>query len=86
MIMLIGMVLSGSYLPLQLWPKFMQSFLILQPFAGYLDIPIRLYIGTLSAQGAILAVGLQLVWSMVFIIAGKLLMAKRLKSIIVQGG
>lgn len=86
LIMLIGMVLSGSYLPLQLWPKFMQSFLILQPFAGYLDIPLRLYLGTLSAQNALWAVGLQLAWSILFIISGRLLMAKQLKSIIVQGG
>ncbi len=86
MLMLIGGVLSGNYLPLQLWPEFMQDFLLIQPFAGYLDIPLRLYIGTLLPRDAVWAIGLQLGWSVVFIILGKLLMARRLKNIIIQGG
>lgn len=84
--MLIGGVLSGTYLPLQLWPKFMQGFLLIQPFAGYLDIPLRLYIGTLLPKDVFFAIGIQLMWIIIFIIAGRILMSKRLKSIIVQGG
>lgn len=85
-IMLIGGVLSGSYLPLKLWPDFMQKFLLLQPFAGYLDIPLRLYLGVLSPDNAGWAIGLQLLWSLLFIALGKFLMSLRLKKIIVQGG
>ena len=85
-IMLIGGVLSGGYLPLQLWPEFMQGFLLIQPFAGYLDIPLRLYIGTLAPGDAFWVIGLQLFWVTVFITVGKIIMSKRLKSIIVQGG
>lgn len=85
-IMLVGGVLSGSYLPLQLWPQFMQGFLLVQPFAGYLDIPLRLYIGTLAPVDAVWAIGLQLLWSAVFIFAGRRVMARQLKNIIVQGG
>ena len=84
--MLIGGVLSGGYLPLQLWPKFMQGFLIAQPFAGYLDIPLRLYIGTLTPAEGIGAIGLQLIWILIFVGAGKGMLTKKLKSIIVQGG
>lgn len=85
-IMLIGGILSGAYLPLQLWPDFLQGFLLVQPFAGYLDIPLRLYIGTLLPGNGVWAIGLQLFWILVFVAAGKVLMAHRLKSIIVQGG
>jgi ABC-2 type transport system permease protein len=84
--MLIGGVLSGAYLPLQLWPKFMQGFLLIQPFAGYLDIPLRLYIGTLPTNSAAWAIGLQVMWTIVFIAIGRILLSKRLKTIIVQGG
>jgi len=86
MMMLIGSILSGAYLPLQLWPEWMQGFLRLQPFAGYLDIPVRLYIGTISPERAISSVSIQILWSVVFIISGKLLMAKRLRTIVIQGG
>jgi hypothetical protein len=85
-IMLIGGVLSGGYLPLQLWPKFMQSFLLIQPFAGYLDIPLRLYIGTLLPKDAVWAIGMQMIWVIVFVAAGRMLMNGKLKNIVVQGG
>ncbi len=85
-IMLVGSVLSGSYLPLKLWPDFLQKFLLLQPFAGYLDIPLRLYLGVLPPADAVWAVGLQLLWSIIFIILGRTLMSIRLNRIIVQGG
>lgn len=84
--MLIGGVLSGTYLPLQLWPRFMQGFLLVQPFAGYLDIPLRFYIGTMLPKDALFAILIQLIWVTIFIIAGRILMTNRLKTIIVQGG
>jgi ABC-2 type transport system permease protein len=86
MIMLLGGVLSGGYLPLQLWPEFMKNFLLLQPFAGYLDLPLRLYLGVLPPQKIVWAVTMQLFWSLIFIAAGKILMSIRLRKIIVQGG
>lgn len=85
-IMLIGSILSGAYLPLQLWPDFLQGFILLQPFAGYLDIPLRLYLGTMDPDKAVWAIGLQLIWIIIFIIIGRLVMTARLKKIIVQGG
>lgn len=85
-IMLVGGVLSGAYLPLQLWPQFMQGFLIIQPFAGYLDIPLRLYLGTMPPKDALWAIGLQIAWTAVFVAGGRILMNRRMKDIIVQGG
>lgn len=85
-IMLVGSLLSGGYLPLQLWPRFMQGFLLIQPFAGYLDIPARFYLGTLKPRDGLWAIGLQLLWTLVFIMLGRAIMAKRLKSMVVQGG
>jgi ABC-2 type transport system permease protein len=84
--MLIGGVLSGGYLPLQLWPKSLQGLLLVQPFAGYLDIPLRLYLGTIPADKALFAIGIQVLWIILFIAAGKAIMAKRLQTIVVQGG
>lgn len=86
MLMLIGGVLSGAYLPLQLWPDSWQRFLLLQPFAGYLDIPLRLYVGSMSPQTTFAAITLQWVWTLIFILLGKFLLVRRLKTIVVQGG
>ncbi len=40
-LLLVPGVLSGTYLPLQLWPDFMQRFLLLQPFARPADTPLH---------------------------------------------
>ena len=83
---LVGMLLSGSYFPLPLWPDFMQRILLLQPFAGILDIPLRLYIGSILPADAFWAIGLQVIWAAAFILLGKILMNRQLARLIVQGG
>ena len=45
-------VFSGSLVPLPLFPDWMQRALALQPFAGLIDVPFRIYTGHLSASAA----------------------------------
>jgi ABC-2 type transport system permease protein len=86
LLMLICGVLSGAYLPLPLWPDFMQPFLYIQPFAGQLDLPVRLYSGAIDPGGAAAVFALQLGWTLVFIAAGRIIMRGKLSRIIIQGG
>ncbi len=86
LLLLVSSVLSGSYLPLQLWPESLQTFLLLQPFAGYLDIPARLFVGSLPPEHAYGPMLLQWIWVIIFAIAGRWLLHRRLQSMIVQGG
>ncbi len=81
-----GMVLSGGYLPLQLWPDFMQTFLRLQPFASYLDTPVRLYVGSVTLGSGLLSILTQAAWIAVLVCLGKMLMGRKLKAVVVQGG
>jgi len=83
---MVGAFLSGMYFPLQLWPDFMQRVLVLQPFAGLMDIPFRLYLGLLAPYESIWAIGLQVFWTVVFIAAGRILLNRRVSQLIVQGG
>jgi ABC-2 type transport system permease protein len=86
MLLFVSGILSGSYLPLQLWPDSWQTALYLQPFAGFMDLPVRFYIGSIPPSAAAGVILVQMVWTTVFIIAGRLIMAKRIKNLIVQGG
>ena len=86
LMMLICGVMSGSYLPLPLWPDFMQPFLYLQPFAGQLDLPVRLYCGAILPGSAAPVFALQLGWTLIFIVAGRIVMRGKLSKIIIQGG
>jgi len=85
-LLLLGMVLSGAYLPLPLWPDFLQPFLMIQPFAGQFDLPLRLYCGAIQPDGAAFVFALQIGWTMAFIIAGRIIMRGKLTRIIIQGG
>jgi len=86
LINVIGMIFSGGFLPLQLWPDFMQAFLRLQPFASYYDAPAKLYVGSVSVQDGLLSMLVQVIWIAAFIILGKAMMRRKVRSIIVQGG
>jgi len=86
MISVSGMILAGGFLPLQLWPDFMQDFLRMQPFACFLDTPARLYTGSVAIGDGLFSMALQAVWIAVFIVSGKLIMKSKLRTVVVQGG
>ena len=86
MLLLVSGVLSGGYLPLQLWPDALQKVLLYQPFAGYLDIPVRLYVGSMPASQGVFAILIQLFWILAFVWLGKALIGRKLKTLIIQGG
>jgi ABC-2 type transport system permease protein len=78
--------LSGSLLPLALFPDWLQTVLLMQPFAGLLDIPLRIYMGNLVGAGAVAGLGLQLFWIIAVIALGRFAMARALRRLEVQGG
>jgi ABC-2 type transport system permease protein len=80
------LVCSGNVLPLSLLPDAWQAALVLQPFAGLVDIPVRLYTGRLVGAEALGALALQLVWIAVFVAAGHAAMRSAMRRLDVQGG
>ena len=79
-------VLSGNLLPLGLLPDTWQAVLVLQPFAGLLDIPVRLYFAEFTGWTAAGALGLQCFWITVLATLGRLAMASAMRRLDVQGG
>lgn len=79
-------ILSGSYLPLQLWPDWAQQLLIRQPFAGLMDIPLRFYVGTMAPEMVWKLVALQLSWTVILTATGWFWIRKNLSRLVIQGG
>ena len=79
-------VFSGNLLPLQLFPDWARTALFLQPFAGVMDIPVRIYFGGLTGAAALAGLGLQLFWTIALIGAGWLWMGRVMGRLQVQGG
>ncbi|HTX49296.1 MAG TPA: ABC-2 family transporter protein, partial [Caulobacteraceae bacterium] len=82
----ISIVLSGSLVPLAFYPHAFVPFLRLQPFAGLIDTPFRVWNGDLAGLGAVGAIGLQLAWTLVLAILGRRALESVMARVQVQGG
>lgn len=79
-------ILSGGIVPLLLFPAWMRQGLFLQPFAGLVDIPYRIYLGQLSGRGAMAGIALQLGWTAALVLAGRAFLNRSLERLQIQGG
>ncbi|WP_431510525.1 ABC transporter permease [Variovorax sp. DAIF25] len=79
-------VLSGNLLPLALLPDAWQTALLVQPLAGLMDIPARLYFGQLRGIDALLGLALQCFWIALLVVTGRWLLVRTMRRLQVQGG
>ena len=79
-------VLSGNLIPLALLPDAWQTALLLQPLAGLMDIPARLYFGQLVGWHALGGLGLQCFWIVASVAAGRFAMGHTMRNLQIQGG
>lgn len=79
-------VLSGNLVPLSLLPDAWQTTLLLQPLAGLMDIPMRLYAGEFTGWHAVGGFALQGFWIVAIVAAGRLAMVRTMRRLEVQGG
>jgi ABC-2 type transport system permease protein len=79
-------VFTGNLLPLSLYPDAIRTALFVQPLAGILDIPNRIYSGALTGPMAWAGIGLQVFWTCSFIIIGKLGLDRVMRRLEIQGG
>lgn len=77
---------SGMLIPLPLFPEWSRPLLGLLPFAGLLDLPSRLYCGSLPPADIFLIAARQLGWTTALVVLGRWLLARGMRHIVVQGG
>jgi len=80
------LILSGMVIPLPLFPDWAHRVLFLQPLAGLVDIPYRIYFANLSGGEALGGIALQVAWALVLIVLGHLLMRHTMRRVQIQGG
>jgi ABC-2 type transport system permease protein len=79
-------VFSGSLLPLDFFPDALRPFLHVQPFAGLVDIPFRIYFADLRGGAALQGLALQAGWTLVLISLGRLAIERMMRRLEMQGG
>ena len=79
-------VLSGSMIPLWFMPDWMKGVLTFTPFSSIYFTPVQIYLGQLSVPEIIKGFGIQLLWSLLFVVLGRVLWKQGQKKLVVQGG
>jgi ABC-2 type transport system permease protein len=79
-------VFSGMVVPLPFFPDWAQPFLRALPFRSVCDVPHRLYTGDLAAAQAGPELAFTLAWTFAFVGAGRLLLSRGMRRVVVQGG
>jgi ABC-2 type transport system permease protein len=79
-------IFSGNLVPLDFFPDAVRPFLQLQPLAGLVDIPFRIYFADLRGAAAIEGLALQAGWTLVLIGLGRFAMARMMRRLEMQGG
>ncbi len=79
-------LLSGMIVPLLYYPDWAKRALELLPFAGVYELPARVFSGVLEPSAAFGVFALQLFWTAALVLLGRLITARGLGRIVVQGG
>jgi len=79
-------VLGGLYIPIPLMPVSIQNVLNYLPFRFIIDLPFRIYIGSIGLKSGLIFISISLAWLIILVGIGKLLIKQALKKTIIQGG
>lgn len=79
-------LLAGMVVPLPLFPAWAQPLLNFLPFRGLMDVPFRLYMGHIPAQEVLPLFAHQIVWTVALVLAGRWLLSRGMRRLVVQGG
>ncbi|MCL2078314.1 MAG: ABC-2 family transporter protein [Oscillospiraceae bacterium] len=78
--------LAGGVIPLPFFPEPIRAVAEILPFAAMQNMPLRIYGGNIAGTDALAGIILQIFWLVALLLAGRFLMARALKKVIVQGG
>ncbi len=77
---------SGMNLPIVFMPAAIQTLCFILPFRLSMDLPMRVYVGNITASEGTQTVLLQIAWILALTSFGNYMMKKISKKIVVQGG
>lgn len=77
---------AGAIIPIPFFPEALQPIMYALPFASMQNTPFLIYAGHIRGIEALQSMALQLIWLAALLIAGRLVMKRALKKVVVQGG
>lgn len=84
--LMVALFLSGLFVPLPFFPEWLETVARGLPFASMLQIPAEVFLGKHAGVDAARAVAVQCVWALALGIAGRVVLARAVRRVEVQGG
>ncbi len=81
-----AMFFSGLAVPLVLFPGWTSDVAQALPWASYLQVPADIWLGKDQGADVLAAVGFQVLWTVVLLLACHLVLARANRKVVVQGG
>ena len=78
--------LGGSLIPLPMLPVSIQKVLNFFPFRYISDLPYRVYIGNLTIKESLIQTAIQAAWLVVLVVVCRIILTRKSRKMIVQGG
>jgi len=78
--------LSGAFVPLVFFPGWLELTARVLPFASMLQLPVEVWLGRYEGVGLLGVYALQATWVAALVLAGRYVMAKAVRRVVVQGG
>lgn len=79
-------LLCGLAVPLSMFPGWTRTVVEALPLAGVMQVPIDVFLGLHRGGDLVAALGFQLGWAAVLLLAGRALLAVGVRRLVVQGG
>lgn len=80
------MFFSGFIVPLNFFPPWLRGVSEVLPFRGLAHVPVNVYLGKLNGEALALAVGQQVLWLVVLVLAGRWLLSRMVRRVTLYGG
>ncbi|HEY9289714.1 MAG TPA: ABC-2 family transporter protein [Microlunatus sp.] len=84
--LLLMSLLSGFYVPVHIFPGWLQSIAHASPFPSMFQSPIDVISGRVIGTEALLVIGVQLIWVAVLVVITRLMLWRASSRLVVQGG
>ena len=84
--LLVAMFLSGMAVPVVLFPGWLETIARALPFASMVQVPAEVFLGKRGGAGAAGALAGQLAWAAALAAAGRAVLARAERRVVVQGG
>ena len=77
---------SGFMMPLRFFPDWLVTLINLSPFPATINTIVDIYLGLLSGQELIYALGIQALWTIILILPGQLVLRAGVRRLVILGG